>query len=114
MDSFKRRRCDMKKLNLSPEERRRLWQCYSLLLRLADEAEENNVTDSELCEGHELLAVIEVDEATRLDDDAPDVKLEQIEDPIEMNVNEITSHLWCLIIPFALSCFICNNRNAIL
>jgi hypothetical protein len=31
----------MDKIDLSPEARRCLWQCYSLLLRLADEAENN-------------------------------------------------------------------------
>jgi hypothetical protein len=40
----------MNEFTLSPEGRRRLWQCYTLLFRLADAAEESNATDSELCE----------------------------------------------------------------
>ena len=33
----------MSELDLSPEARRRLWQCYSLLLRLAEEADEDTL-----------------------------------------------------------------------
>ena len=59
----------MSELNLSADARRRLWKCYSLLLRLAEEAEKNAATDSELCEGHESAAAAETNDLIRLDND---------------------------------------------
>jgi|GEM_PF-5460554 len=43
----------MSELKLSSDARRRLLQCYALLLSLAEEAEENTHTDSELCKDQE-------------------------------------------------------------
>jgi hypothetical protein len=64
-------------LNLSADAKHRLWRCYSLLLRLASEAEKNTATDSELCDGHESATVTEANELTRLDNDTPESELRQ-------------------------------------
>ena len=69
----------MSELNLSADARRRLWRCYSLLLRLADEAEKNSAADPELCTGHESAAATEANELTRLDHDNPEAGLRQVE-----------------------------------
>ena len=61
----------MSEFNLSSDARRRLWQCYSLLLKLAEEDEKNAATDSELCERHESATATEANELTRLDNDTP-------------------------------------------
>ena len=68
----------MSELNLSADARRRLWQCYALLLRLADEAEKNSAADSELWTGQEPAAATEANELTRLDYDNPEAGLRQV------------------------------------
>ncbi len=52
----------MNELNLSADAKRRLWQCYSLLLRLADKAEKNTPADPKLREGHESATTTEANE----------------------------------------------------
>ena len=59
--------------NLSPDVRHRLWQCYSLLLSLAEEAEQNT-GNSELCEDQELAPGDKVNEMTQSMDDTPDTE----------------------------------------
>lgn len=56
----------MDTLELSPIARRRLWQCYLLLLELADQAEEEAVLDSELDENHDEETIDQADEVTQL------------------------------------------------
>jgi len=68
---------DMSEFNLSADARRRLWQCYSLLLELPEEAEQNTAADSELCERQESATATETNELTRLDNDTPKDGLEQ-------------------------------------
>ena len=58
---------------LSPEARRRLWQCYLLLLELADQAEEEAGLDPELDENQELKQVRKPDEITQPEDDSPEI-----------------------------------------
>ena len=69
----------MGELELSPEARRRLWQCYSLLLQLADEAEESITTDSELIEDNEPATETGVNELIQPDNDTAEIDLEQTE-----------------------------------
>lgn len=56
----------MDTFELSPIARRRLWQCYLLLLELAEEAEEDAVLDSELDENHDEETIGQTDEVTQL------------------------------------------------
>ena len=53
----------MSEFELSPEARRSLWQCYALLLALADEVEKETGSDDE------LSAVTKADEMSRPDDE---------------------------------------------
>ena len=69
----------MSELNLSADARRRLWQCYSLLLRLADEAEKNSAADSELWTGHKSAAATGANKLARRDHDNPEAGLRQAE-----------------------------------
>jgi hypothetical protein len=59
----------MSKLKLSDEQRRRLWPCYALLLRLGKESKNNTAADSKLVEGHESAAATAANELTRPDHD---------------------------------------------
>ena len=70
----------MSELDLSSSEARRcLWQCYSVLLRLAEEDEKNTAADSEVCEGHESATATEASELTRQDNDTPETGRRQTE-----------------------------------
>ena len=69
----------MNEPNLSTEARRRLWQCYSLLLRLADKAEKNTAADSGLDKGHESAAATRANELTRLPNDTSQANFGQME-----------------------------------
>jgi hypothetical protein len=57
----------MGELKLSPEARRRFWQCISLFLTLADEAEKNIAADTESDETSELATKAEQNKLTRTD-----------------------------------------------
>jgi hypothetical protein len=52
----------MNELNLSADAKRRLWQCYSLLLRLADEAKKNTPADPKLRKSRESTVTTKADE----------------------------------------------------
>lgn len=67
----------MSEHTLSPEAHRRLWQCYSLLLQLADEAEESITADTDLIEDNEPATETEVKELIQPDNDTAEIDLEQ-------------------------------------
>jgi hypothetical protein len=79
---------DMKELDLTVDAQRRLWQCYSLLLRLAEEAEQNTAADSELCERQESATATEANESTRHDNDTS--KLEPGQTKSELTAQTVT------------------------
>ena len=68
----------MTEINLSSDARRRLWQCYALLLELADEAEQNTTAESELCEDLESATPTEPNELTQSENDTIERETEQI------------------------------------
>ena len=63
--------------NLSPDVRHRLWQCYSLLLSLVEEAEQHT-GNSEFCEDQELAPGDNIDELTRPMNGTPETEQEII------------------------------------
>ncbi len=62
----------MNELNLSPDARHRLWQCYALLLRLADQAEKDAI-GSKIDEGQESAPPTVNALSRPLDDDSQEV-----------------------------------------
>jgi len=64
---------------LSPEARRRLWQCYLLLLELADQAEEEAGLDPELDENQDLETISQTDELSQQSNKPSDVAPDQVE-----------------------------------
>jgi hypothetical protein len=56
----------MSELELSTDARRCLWRCYSLLLKLAEEAEKKTGTDSNTCRDQESVEAKDAAELTRL------------------------------------------------
>lgn len=69
----------MSSFELSPDARQRLWRCYSLLLSLADEVEEDTDTDAELCIDQGVAMATEVEELTEQRSDISKVEQEQTE-----------------------------------
>ncbi len=66
----------MNEFNLSSDARHRLWQCYSLLLRLADQAEKD-AADSKIGQGQKPAAPTVNALSRPLDDDSQAVDSEQ-------------------------------------
>ena len=67
----------MSELNLLPDARSRLLQCYLLLISLADEAKKDTDTDSDLVEGNESTNTTEEQEVLQLDNDTADNESKQ-------------------------------------
>ena len=61
----------MSETNLSTEARRSLWQCYSLLLRLADKAQRRTTADLGVPASHEPAGATETKASPRLSTDSP-------------------------------------------
>jgi hypothetical protein len=81
----------MSELNLSNDARRCLWRCYSLLLRLAEEAERDTAADPELVKGHESAAATEANELTRPDHDTPEAWSGQMEAEVQIKKEGLAS-----------------------
>jgi hypothetical protein len=62
---------------LLPEARRRLWLGYSILLKLAEEFDEDTLEETELREINEAALVTEEEKLTRLDDGTSEARLER-------------------------------------
>lgn len=69
----------MNELNLSADARRRLWQCYSLLLRLADQVEKNTAADSPALQSTESAAATKANELTQPGNDTSEAGPRQME-----------------------------------
>jgi phytoene/squalene synthetase len=68
----------MDKLELSPEARRCLWRGYSLLLRLAEEADENTLEETELDEANETVRTMKACRLTQPNNDSSEAKPEPV------------------------------------
>lgn len=67
----------MSELKLSPEARNRLWQCYALLLRLAEEAEKKSTGEGASKEDRRLAAATEATDSHRYPKEAVNRETEQ-------------------------------------
>jgi hypothetical protein len=72
-------RSNMNELNLSPNARRRLWQCIMLLLKRAHEVEKTTTADYQPNEGLEPAMANEANKLTQQGHTTAEVGLEEIE-----------------------------------
>ena len=68
----------MNKRDLSPEARRCLCRCYSILLKLEEEGEEDTLKESELCEVYETARTKKTSKLTQLNNDSSKAEPEPV------------------------------------